>query len=373
VVTAVASPEDDGEQPSRFLAELGLDPVRVIGRPERPLSLAGLVAELRRTVADPAVGEHLRRAAARRLSRLAAETTGTRPLVPQADPSSWWGTRAASRSATPVRAIGEPVPISASLLQSVLACPAQWFLTREAGGVGAAHQSANVGQLVHAVAERVARGELLAGPDDVELLMAEVEKVWDRLQFRTPWSRAREHARVRSALDRFLRWHHANPRALIGVERQFRAEIELPDGERVQLVGYADRVELDADGRVVVVDLKTGRTPPSGKAVQRDVQLALYQYAVDSGAVDELVAGPVTSGGAELVQLGIPDDAVAAVVQPQAAPADELAREPLRGQLASAAAMLRAESFPATPGDHCKACDFVALCPVKSAGAVLDA
>ncbi len=54
VVTAVASPDDDGEQPSRFLGELGAGaPVHQQGRPRRPLSLAGLVADLRRTAADP--------------------------------------------------------------------------------------------------------------------------------------------------------------------------------------------------------------------------------------------------------------------------------------------------------------------------------
>ncbi len=53
LVTAVASPEDDGEQPSRFLEELAADRSHLQGRPARPLSLAGLVAELRRTVADP--------------------------------------------------------------------------------------------------------------------------------------------------------------------------------------------------------------------------------------------------------------------------------------------------------------------------------
>ena len=53
VVTAVASREDDGEQPSRFLGELGVDVTHVKGRPARPLSLAGLVSELRRTVTDP--------------------------------------------------------------------------------------------------------------------------------------------------------------------------------------------------------------------------------------------------------------------------------------------------------------------------------
>ncbi|MGO4255456.1 ATP-dependent helicase [Marmoricola sp. RAF53] len=377
VVTAVRSPEDDGEQPSRFLDELGLEPVAVTGRPRRPLSLAGVVAELRRTVADPAASEALRDAAAWRLARLAGETVGTpgheRPLVPQADPGSWWGTRAATWSPTPVRDPGEPVPISASLLESVLVCPTQWFLTREAGGVVAAHQAANVGQLVHALAERVAKGELADA--DVDALMGEVDKVWDRLEFRTPWSRSREYGRIRAALGRFLAWHRGNRRDLVGIESRFTAVVDLPGGERVKLVGYADRLELDADGRLVVVDLKTGRTPPTGPEVQRNVQLALYQYAVDSGAADHVGppdAGPHRSGGAELVQLGLLDDAPTAVVQEQAVPAEDGAeRAALRAALEGTAAMLRTETFPAIAGQQCERCDFVSICPIKSAGAVL--
>ncbi len=56
VVTAVKSPDDDGEQPSRFLEEVVAKPEHighVVGRPERPLSIEGLVSELRRTTADP--------------------------------------------------------------------------------------------------------------------------------------------------------------------------------------------------------------------------------------------------------------------------------------------------------------------------------
>jgi superfamily I DNA/RNA helicase/RecB family exonuclease len=373
VVTAVASPDDDGEQPSRFLEELGPDVLHVVGRPTRPLSLAGLVAELRRAVTDPASSPALREAAARRLARLAAQESNGRQLVPQADPASWWGTRAATRSPVAVRPADQPVPISATLLESVLVCPTQWFLTREAGGIGAAHQSANLGQLVHALAERVARGELTEGPDDVDVLMAQVENVWDRLVFRTPWSRAREHARVRAALTRFLRWHYDNPRELVGVEQKFTTVVDLPDGEQVRLDGYADRVELDADGRVVVVDLKTNRTTPTGPAVQRNVQLGLYQYAVDSGAVDGLVGREVASGGAELVQLGMPDETAPALVQAQPAPADDgQERTDLRAGLARAAAVLRSETFPALAGPQCDDCDFVSLCPIKSAGAVLD-
>jgi superfamily I DNA/RNA helicase len=190
VVTAVKSADDDGEQPSRFLDELVPREVpHVVGRPQRPLSIDGLVAELRRTTADPATSQPLRDAAARRLARLAGETTPSgRPLVPQADPSSWWGTRAATRSVQPVRDPDLPVPMSASALESLMVCPTQWFLEREAGGVARAHQSANLGQLVHALAQRVAQGELPAGPDDVDLLMEHIDQVWDRLEFRTPWS-----------------------------------------------------------------------------------------------------------------------------------------------------------------------------------------
>ena len=96
VVSAVASREDDGDQPSRFLGELGVDVTHVKGRPARPLSLAGLVSELRRTVTDPDTSEALRAAAARRLARLATETSGSRQLVPQADPATWWGTRSSA-------------------------------------------------------------------------------------------------------------------------------------------------------------------------------------------------------------------------------------------------------------------------------------
>ena len=372
VVTAVASAEDDGDQPSRFLDELGVSVEAVAGRPARTLSMAGLVSELRRTAADPAAGDALRTAAARRLARLAAESTGTRPLVPMADPSTWWGTRAASRSVTPVRDPDLPVPVSASVLEAFEVCPTQWFLAREAGGVTRQHQSANLGELVHALAQRVATGELAAGPDDVGLLMGHVAQVWDRLEFRTPWAKARELDRVEAALARFLRWHHANARTVVGVEERFRAVLELPEGERVLLTGYADRLELDGAGRLVVVDLKTGRAKPSDKSVRTNLQLGLYQLAVDHGAADGLIGADVAAGGAELVQLGLLGDAADAEVQHQPEHDEEgPERTALRDQLARTAALLRAEQFPAVAGNHCRDCSFVPICPIKSAGPVV--
>ncbi len=200
--------------------------------------------------------------------------------------------------------------------------------------------------------------------------MEHVDAVWDRLDFRTPWSKAREHERVRAAIGRFLQWHLANPRRLLDTESAFSTVVELENGEQVKLTGYADRLEVDSDGNVVVVDLKTGRTKPSNKSVESHIQLGLYQYAVDHGAVEELVPA-AQAGGAELVQLGLVDGGETAVVQAQdVQPEDGSDRTVLRQRLAHTASLLRAESFPAVAGQHCRDCDFVPICPIKSAGSV---
>ena len=83
--------------------ELGVEVRTSAGRPPRPLSLAGLVSELRRTAADPVADAPLRQAAARRLARLPRETGPTAPAGAAADPATWWGTRDLSRSEQPVR------------------------------------------------------------------------------------------------------------------------------------------------------------------------------------------------------------------------------------------------------------------------------
>lgn len=384
VVTAVRSPEDDGEQPSRFLAELRPDQdlaqvPHTTGRPTRPLSLPGLVAELRRTVADPEAEPALRDAAARRLARLAAERTPDgRALVPTADPGTWWGTRAPSRSEAPLRPADEPLTLSASVLTSLLACPARWFLEREAGGATPATASQGFGLVVHAVADRMARGELPADPERVEEVMEHVDRVWGQIAFRTPWSGEREREEVRQALHRFVQWQSGeDARRLLATEHRLTCEVDLPDGPRVRLHGYADRVEIDAEGRVVVVDLKTGKYPPTGDEVAAHPQLGLYQYAVAHGAVDDLVIGEEGApagrepGGAELVHLRT--DKPAAKVQAQSPPRRGEDGELLvEQQLARAVGLLREERFPAVSGKHCETCGFQALCPIKGAGTVLS-
>ena len=392
LVTAVRSPDDDGEQPSRFVDELAtaaqedgaagyVRHSHLQGRPQRPLSLTGLVADLRRTLSEADTSPALRQAAAERLAVLARAHHRGQPLVPSADPGQWWGTRARSVCATPVERTDGPVTLSASSLDAILACPAKWFLERKAGGETPSSQSQGFGLVVHTLADRIAKGELAQGgrprAELLEELMGHVDSVWGQIAFRTPWSRSREREEVALALDRFLDWHTApGARTVIATEQQLTAEVTLPDGQQVRLHGYADRLELDEQGRVWVIDLKTSKYPPTDKDLPSNPQLGIYQHAVRHGAVDELVAdlveGPGVPGGAELVQLrkALAGGAKIQRQDPQEPDAD--GRRVVEVQLMRAAEVVRGEVFDATPGKHCDHCQFHAICPTKAAGTVLS-
>ena len=163
---------------------------------------------------------------------------------------------------------------------------------------------------------------------------------------------------------------------MVATEQHLTAEVTLPDGQRVRLNGYADRLEIDDAGRVVVVDLKTSKYPPTDKDLPANPQLGLYQHAVANGAVDDLVAdlvdGPGVPGGAELVQLRKALAAGAKIQQqaPQEPGPDGSTTVEL--QLMRAAQVVRGEVFDATPGKHCDHCQFHSVCPTKAAGTVLS-
>ena len=72
------------------------------------------------------------------------------------------------------------------------------------------------------------------------------------------------------------------------------------DGPGVRVRGRVDRLERDAEGRLVVVDLKTGKSPVSKDDAQRHAQLAMYQLAIAEG----LVPDGDEAGGGRLVYLG---------------------------------------------------------------------
>ncbi|MEV5926743.1 ATP-dependent helicase [Streptomyces cellulosae] len=370
VVTAVKAPSDDGDQPSRFLTELGVEPKDVTGRPRRPLSVAALVAELRATTVDPRVSDALREAAARRLARLAAlADEDGRPLVPSAHPYRWWGMYEPTHSMVPLRDRDQPVVLSGSALDQLAnTCALQWFLGREVKADAPATAAQGFGNVVHVLADEVASGRT---PADLDVLMERLDSVWNALAFDAPWKSAQEKENARVALERFLKWHVMDRTGRTPVASEHDFDVTLESGDyQVRIRGQMDRVEADGEGRAYVVDFKTGKQAPSSKEVERHPQLAVYQLAVREGAVDEVFDGVRPEpGGAELVQLrqgAAKRDGGETLPKVQA-------QEPLEGEwvgdlLATAAGKVLDERFTPTAGQHCAHCAFRASCSARPEG-----
>ncbi|MFF8384446.1 UvrD-helicase domain-containing protein [Streptomyces kanasensis] len=370
VVTAVKAPAEDGDQPSRFLAELGVEPKDVTARPRRPLAVSALVAELRATTVDPDASPALRDAAARRLARLAALADDEgQPLVPAAHPYRWWGLYEPTRAPAPLRDRDQPVTLSGSALDQLAnTCALQWFLGREVKADAPATAAQGFGNVVHVLADEVASGRT---PADLAVLMERLDSVWDALAFDAPWKSAQEKEHARVALERFLRWHvmDRGGRAPAATEHGF--DVTLEAGEyAVRIRGSMDRVERDEEGRAYVVDFKTGKQTPTKDEVARHAQLAVYQLAVREGALDEVFDGRRPDpGGAELVHLrqAAPKkeggDALPRV-QSQEPPSEEWVSD----LLATAAGRVLDERFTPTTGQHCTTCAFRASCSARPEG-----
>ncbi|MBV7670837.1 ATP-dependent helicase [Streptomyces halstedii] len=370
VVTAVKAPADDGDQPSRFLTELGVEPRDVTGRPRRPLALAPLVAELRATTVDPAASAALRDAAAHRLARLAALTDDEgQPLVPAAHPHRWWGLNEPTRSEVPLRERDHPVALSGSALDQLAnTCALQWFLGREVKADAPATAAQGFGNVVHVLADEVASGRTAA---DLDVLMERLDSVWNGLVFDAPWKSRQEKDQARAALERFLRWHVMDRAGRTPVAGEHGFDVTLEAGEyAVRIRGSMDRLERDTAGRAYVVDFKTGKAAPTKGEVAAHPQLAVYQLAIREGAVDEVFDGRrPESGGAELVHLrqGAPvkegGDAL-----PKVQRQEPLSGEWVSGLLATAAGRVLDERFTPSTGQHCAHCAFRASCSAQPEG-----
>lgn len=351
LVTAVRS---DDEMPSTFLdlvdPEPAEDEVRPLAEVPRTMSLPALVAELRAVAVDPGADPGRRSAAARQLARLAVAG------VPGAAPDEWYGLAPVSVQG-PLREPDDPVRISPSQVESYDRCAMRWLL-EQSGGRQASSSAQGLGVLVHELAEEE------PGGDETQLLKL-LEERFDRLGLGRGWVAEAERARARRMVARLAQYvaaSRAQGRRLIATEEQVRARVG-----RAEIRGTVDRLEQDAEGRLVVVDLKTGKSAPANAEVRRHAQLGVYQVAVEEGGLAQVSGGATASGGAILAQLGRNDTAKLSVQQQPALSADE---DPqwARSLLATVAGGMAGEAFPATSNAMCRMCAVRRSCPLQTEG-----
>ena len=351
LVSAVAN---EDTQPSRFLDELDprpeTEPERELDFTGRRFELPGLVAELRSVLVDAEVEPELRTAAAAQLARLAAAG------VPGADPRRWWGMAAISTT-RPIRDPARgPVPIRPSKFEAYTDCQLRALLM-ELGATDANDQTAAaLGTLIHQVAED-------APPDaDLPTLIRLLDEGWSALDFGAPWHAENERVRAENMLTELAGWLRESRSSLTLLDKEAQFSVTIGDA---RLSGTVDRLEQDEQGRLVVIDYKTGKSRYADKDLPQHPQLAAYQTAVTEGGFTD--GRPAQSGGAQLVQLGKPNGR-SGISQVQAPLADSDDPDWVQRQLGEIAQALRGNSVQASPGKSCERCLVRASCPAQDDG-----
>ncbi|MCU1553537.1 MAG: helicase UvrD, partial [Arthrobacter sp.] len=376
ICTAVSS---EDEQPSSFLdyvAPLHPDQDRRGFTPvERPLTLRALVAELRQyaQLDAPEAAE-----ATAVLGALAA----AEPPVPGAHPGSWWGLAPLSSDA-PVVPPGGTVYVSPSKVETVQKSPLDWFV-QAAGGEAETDFARSLGTLVHAIAQDL--------PDaSGNEYVAELVCRWPALGMKDNWEGRLDFQRAEAMVRKLAQYvllMRAEGRSLVGVEQDF--EVKLPDvapenparstgsddgGEPwparpAVLRGQVDRLEIDAEGRLVVVDLKTGKRQPGKADLERHPQLGAYQAAVLAGGFAGPDDGPPPlPGGAVLAQLGTTTKSPGIQAQAALGPAENWARD----MVGDAARVMSGSTFearhdPSKSGHGGHGCRLPEVCPLCARG-----
>ena len=346
LVTAVGA-EDAEDRPSRFLAELAGDDIEiehVAGSGHRWLSLPALTADLRRAVADGSLPAPVRAAAAGQLARLAAAS------VRGASPAHWY-------ALTELTAAGEPISgrvrVSPSRVESFTRCGLRWLL-EAAVGASVPGAAQHLGVVIHAAAALAAEGA-----DEGEVAKR-IDELWQHLDFGSAWYSARQRGQAETMVRKFLDWHRTNPRELVAVEQELEAVL----GD-ITITGRVDRLERDADGAAIVVDLKTGTRPSDGD-LDRNPQLGVYQLAVLLGAFEQL--GLSEPGGAELVHVGKAALTASVRVQAQRSLRDDPEPEWARQLVETVASGMAGPVFTATANPGCRVCPVATCCPVDERG-----
>lgn len=370
LVTAVESTGDQEAAPSRFLTEIqetasGDMPELSISEPPRALAVSPLVAELRAAVCDtdnPARRDR----AAWQLARLAC--CG----VPGAAPDQWYGMAPPSCRRPLWNSQDGPVGLSPSTVEMLQTCPLRWVLERHGGSDGDNPQ-ASKGVVVHTLVQALASA---VPPDRVRGVL---EEVWPAVEPGNGWYARSERRRAGAMLDAFETWVGQTRSELseVGVEIPVDCTLSSPgdssqdDAPDVRIRGRIDRLERDQLGRLVVVDVKTGKTVPTKSEAREHAQLATYQIALARGGQPdnpgEQQKPEEILGGGRLVHVAKPTATGAATERSQ----EPLTFETLpqwESAIRQAALASRGPDYQAIRGEGCRHCRVKNSCPVWDTG-----
>ena len=237
------------------------------------------------------------------------------------------------------------VRLSFSRIDAYQNCPRKFryaYIDRLPGKPGP-HLS--FGTSIHGALEAFYDRKLPECPSEQDLLDLLYE-CWDSTGFAES-SRDEQLAFYRHGQDVLRRFHRrAAPTYRLPADTE--AWFELPIEYEATVVGSIDRVDVDDDGGLHVIDYKTNRKVKNRERVAKSLQLSIYALACRHlyGRLPRTVCLDFVVPGVE-VRVDV----------------DDLDLDGARQAILDTAAAIRAEQFEPTPNPLCDWCDFRSICP----------
>ncbi len=339
----VTAEDHDAARPSRFLDWLFPEIERGVASPAT-LDETSLVGQLRQGLrsGDP----RLEREASAVLSQLNAAG------VPGADPRGWIDELELSTSEPVIDGVSS---LSPSRVDGLLKCPLAAFLDRSNVRSEESGILADIGKVVHGLAEAFP-----SGPK--EAIVEACEERLSVIEFPSGLEGVLLRDRVK-AMAADLGSYLENSAPAVLVEQDACVSVD-GEGHTINVRARIDRLEAVGAG-VAVVDFKTGRNKVAVKDVGDNPQLLLYQWLIQAHGVD----GFSLPMGARLVYVG--DDDRGPTIREQGPLASEDADRVI-DLIKAADQVQRGPDFAALPGSHCRTCRYTSSCPAMGTGRIFS-
>ena len=339
-ITAVLQ-EDN--QPSSYFDKFAGEQTQIT-QTQRAITQPALVATLR-SIANKSSNKEELDFAIKALKTL--EVNG----VSAANPKNWVGAINLSTQ-LPVVTNEEVLRISPSSLESFTECSLKWLL-EQSGGKDADSTAQVLGTAIHVIT-----AQLKEQPDlTLDQLEAKLKGAWSLIDMNKGWIKDYEYRRAAEMLGKFFKWNLENKNTLVGVEERFEFKL----GSAI-VSGSIDRIELTAENKYYIVDLKTGATAISHENARENKQLQSYQLAVvNDGFKNKLDHQEVS--GAELIFVG---DFKAKEAKPRQQ--EKIDSKAVTDELIQISAGMSDKTFTATINERCRSCAVKSSCPIQPQG-----
>ena len=236
--------------------------------------------------------------------------------------------------------------LSASKIKTYRECPLKFKFSHVMNAPTKPRPYFDLGNAVHAVAEQLTRLQVEGTEPTKDLAFEILEKEWNASSFRSATEEDQARAKAKAMVRTYLKWLSENENEPVAAEKRFRIEIG-----GVPFNGFIDRVEKTPEGRLAVVDFKTGGAYENSISIRTEPQMNIYALGVKK-QYGEL---PASTSLFYLKHDKMVDNQI-----------EESQVNSVRDEIGGVVKSILNEEFEATPGYRvCKSCDYRSICDKK--------